>query len=135
MVAENGFTKMTCHFSIPKSFASGDASEWFKRFDICSAANKWNEVAKLPTLLEGEAALATWLELSEHEQKDYNVVKKKIIESLMPTEFVTLAQFQYYLESLCQCSFMSTESYLCILCRCHRVYGPAQFSVRRTIFP
>ena len=80
MVAENGFTKMKSHFSIPKSFASGDASKWFKRFDICSAANKWNEetkVAKLPTLLEGREALATWLELSENEQKDYNADKKK----------------------------------------------------------
>ena len=23
----------------------------------------------------------------------------------------------------------------CPYCRCHRVYGPAQFSVRRTVFP
>ena len=37
--------------------------------------------------------LATWLELSEDEQKNYDTVKEKIIESLMPTEFVTLEQF------------------------------------------
>ena len=43
----------------------------------------------MPTLLEGREALATWLELSENEQKDYNADKKKKFESLM----VTLEQF------------------------------------------
>eukprot|EP00731_Ephydatia_muelleri_P019887 Em0012g712a len=92
------------HVSIPKPFASGDAGEWFKRFEICCKANAWDEkakVLKLPTLLEGEA-LATWMELSEDEQGDYGGAKQKMIERR---------------------------------CRCHRVYGPAQFSVRRTVFP
>ena len=34
-------------------------------------------------LLEGEA-LAVWLELSEDEQSDYNVVKEKLIAKLRP---------------------------------------------------
>ena len=41
-----------CHISIPKPFASGDAVEWFKRFEICCNANTWdNEIKalKLPT--------------------------------------------------------------------------------------
>lgn len=59
------------HISVPNPFSTGNASEWFKKFDICCKANKWNEetsAAKLPTLLEGEA-LAIWLDLSEEEQK------------------------------------------------------------------
>eukprot|EP00731_Ephydatia_muelleri_P010647 Em0005g1233a len=67
----------------------------FKRFDICSAANGWNDAAKaakLPTLLDGEA-LAVWLELDEDEQKDYKGAKQKIVDVLMPTEFVTLDRF------------------------------------------
>ena len=31
-----------CHVSLPKAFASGDANEWFKCFDICCKANGWN---------------------------------------------------------------------------------------------
>ena len=71
----------TNHFSVPKSFSSEDAAEWFKRFDICSAANKWSEetkALKLPTLLEGEA-LAIWLALDEDVQKEYDQVKAKMV--------------------------------------------------------
>ena len=49
---------MAVYISIPKPFPSGDATKWFKRFEICSKANQWNNVkkaVKLPTLLEGEA--------------------------------------------------------------------------------
>lgn len=83
------------HISLPKTFSSGDANEWFKRFDICSKANGWNgetKAKKLPTLLEGEA-LAVWMELSEDEQKDYDVARKKIEERIMPEDFVTLDEF------------------------------------------
>ena len=57
------------HISLPKSFASGDALEWFQQFEISSSANGWDAATmalKLPTLLEGEA-LVTWLDLSEEE--------------------------------------------------------------------
>ena len=67
------------HISLPKPFASGDVNEWCQRFEICSKANEWNNATmalKLPTLLEGEA-LAVWMELTEDEQKDYKVAKKK----------------------------------------------------------
>ena len=98
LVAESGSVHPMAnvsHVSVPKVFASGDATEWFKRFDICSAANGWNDAvkaAKLPTLLDGEA-LAVWLELDEDVQKDYKRAKQKIVDVLMPTEFVTLDKF------------------------------------------
>jgi len=49
-------------------------------------------VLKLPTLLEGEA-LAVWLELTEEEQKDYKVTKKKIIDAIQPMSFISLDDF------------------------------------------
>ena len=65
------------HISVQKPFSSGDVSEWLRRFEIRSKANKWNEetqALKLPTLLEGEA-LAVWLELSEEEQSSMETIK------------------------------------------------------------
>lgn len=83
------------HVSVPKPFSSGDVSEWFQRFQICSRANKWNDetqALKLPTLLEGEA-LAVWLELTEAQQSSVAETKKKLIEKMMPMKFVSLDQF------------------------------------------
>ena len=83
------------HVSLTKPFSTGDATEWFQRYEICSRANSWDDdkkAIKLPTLLEGEA-LAVWLELNEAKQKDYAVAKKKIIETIMPMRFVSLGDF------------------------------------------
>lgn len=83
------------HISIPKPFGSGDANEWFLRYEICCKANGWNDATKalkLPTLLEGEA-LAVWLELSEEQQECYATAKKEICTALMPMEFVSLDEF------------------------------------------
>ena len=83
------------HISLPKPFSSGDANEWFQRFEICSKANGWDnakKALKLPTLLEGEA-LAVWLELSEEQQETYATAKKEISTALMPMEFVSLDEF------------------------------------------
>ena len=83
------------HISVPKPFSSGDVSEWLRRFEICSKANKWNEetqALKLPTLLEGEA-LAVWLELSEEEQSSMETIKRKLKEKMMPMKFISLGQF------------------------------------------
>ena len=83
------------HISLPKPFSSGDVSEWFRRFEICSKANKWKEdtqALKLPTLLEGEA-LAVWLELSEAEQANVEIAKGKLKEKMMPMKFLFLDQF------------------------------------------
>ena len=86
---------MAAHISIPKSFTSGDATEWFKRFEICSKANQWNDATKavkLPKLLDGEA-LAIWHGLSEEEQDDFSVAKEKLTNALNPTAFVSLEEF------------------------------------------
>ena len=83
------------HISLPKPFSSGDAGEWFKRYDLCCKANGWDEAkqaVKLPTLLEGEA-LAVWLELSEEQQQDYEASKKEIARAMMPMGFVSLEEF------------------------------------------
>ena len=84
------------HCSVPKPLSSGDAAEWLQRFELCSAANGWKEetmAVRLPTLLEGEA-LAVWLDLNEDEKKTYDVVKKRLIETLMPMGFTVLDRFQ-----------------------------------------
>ena len=74
------------HVSVPKSFAEGDAAEWFKRFNMGCRANEWEDslkARKLPTFLKGEA-LVIWSELSKDEQSDYSKVKKRIVEKMMP---------------------------------------------------
>ena len=83
------------HISIPKTFSSGDADEWFSRFEICSKANDWNaatKATKLPTLLEGEA-LAVWLELTEEDKEDYSKAKKAIKNKLLPPAFSAVDKF------------------------------------------
>ena len=83
------------HISLPKTFGSGDANEWFKRFDICCRANGWDETTqalKLPTLLEGEA-LAIWLELTVEQQENYAMAKTEIIKTIMPMGFISLDEF------------------------------------------
>ena len=68
------------HVSLPKPFASGDAHDWFKRFDICCRANGWNaatKALKLPTRLEGEA-LTVWSDLEEEHSPIMIQLKKKL---------------------------------------------------------
>ena len=86
--------QLAAHINIPKLFVSGDATEWFKQFEICSKANLQNDTkaVKLPTLLEGEV-LAIWLGLSEEEQDDFSIVKEKLINAMKPTAFVSLEDF------------------------------------------
>ena len=83
------------HVSLPRPFSSGNAHEWFQRFEIYCRANGWNaanQALKLPTLLEGEA-LTIWLELDEEEQKVYSAAKGKLLSAMMPMKFVALDEF------------------------------------------
>ena len=83
------------HVTLPKTFDTGKASEWFQRLEICCRANGWDNdkmALKLTTLLEGEA-LTVWLELSPDEQKNYAVTKKKIIDAIQPMSCISLDDF------------------------------------------
>ena len=55
--------------------------EWFQRFEICCKGNGWNEVLKLPVLVEGEALA---------EAGDYVTAKEKLSGTMMPMAFVAL---------------------------------------------
>ena len=83
------------HISLPKPFSSGNASDWLKRFEICSTANSWSDemkAKKLPTLLEGEA-LAVWLEMTAEDQANYTTVRETLINKMSPEAFVSLDEF------------------------------------------
>ena len=79
------------HVSLPRPFSSGNAHEWFQRFEICCRANGWN--AANQALLEGEA-LTIWLELDEDEQKVYSAAKGKLLSAMMPMNFEALDEFR-----------------------------------------
>ena len=84
------------HISVPGRFTGGDFSEWIQRYEICSAANEWNEDAmarKLPTLLEKEA-LVCWLDIPAETKKIFKDVKRLLVEKLRPSGFVAFAEFQ-----------------------------------------
>ena len=86
------------HISIPNPFSTGNAIEWFKRFELCCKANNWDadmQAIKLPTLLEGES-LAIWLELSDEEQKTYETAKKAVVDGIMPMAFTSLEEFHQH---------------------------------------
>ena len=50
----------------------------------------------LPTLLEGEA-LAIWLELTEEVQKDYETMKKVVVDGIMLMAFTSLEECHQYM--------------------------------------
>ena len=107
------------HVSIPKPFASGDAGEWFKRFEIRCKANAWDEtvkVLKLPTLLEGEA-LVTWMELSEDEQGDYGAAKQKMIERQALCRWTDFSSADFDREKHYRCTFTNSNGYWTKRCR------------------
>ena len=81
-----------------KPFASGDAHDWFKRFNICCRANAWDaatKALKLPTLLEGEVPVI-WSDIEEEQDSNYDTAKGKIINTKMPTKFVSLIGFKQW---------------------------------------
>ena len=71
---------------LPEPLEDGDAKAWFRRFDVCAAANDWNaakKLVRLPTLLRGRA-WAIYESLGENDNESYNVLKGAIISRLNP---------------------------------------------------
>ncbi len=100
LVAEGGYvherTMTQRHISVPLMFSAKDVRELILRFEICSKANKWSKETmslKLPMLSEFEA-LATWVELSEDVQVNYDATKQHLLTRLNPVGFVSLDRFQ-----------------------------------------
>ena len=71
---------------LPEPLEDGDAKAWFRRFDVCAAANDWNAAKKrvrVPTLLRGRA-WAIYESLGESDCESYNTLKRAIISRLNP---------------------------------------------------
>ena len=71
---------------LPEPLQHEDARSWFKRFELCAAANEWNaakQLLRLPTLLRGRS-WAVYESLSEADKESYDKLKKAILDRLDP---------------------------------------------------
>ena len=67
--------------ALPEPLHGEDAKSWFKRFEVCAAANEWNDAKKLlrvPTLLKGRA-WAVFESLSDAETDTYEHLKTALL--------------------------------------------------------
>ena len=72
--------------SVPEMLHGEDARSWFKRFEVCAAANEWGAEKKLtrvPTLLKGRA-WAVYEALTEEETDTYAHLKAALLAQLSP---------------------------------------------------
>ena len=72
--------------ALPEPLHGEDAKLWFKRFEVCAAANEWNDAKKLlcvPTLLKGRA-WAVFESLSDAETDTYEHLKTALLSRLSP---------------------------------------------------
>ena len=72
--------------ALPEVLRGEDAKAWFKRFEVCAAANGWNDGQKLcrvPTLLQGRA-WAVYDSLTEEETDTYAHLKDALLQQLCP---------------------------------------------------
>ena len=72
--------------ALPEPLHGEDAKSWFKRFEVCAAANEWDDAKKLlrvPTLLKGRA-WAVFESLSEAETDTYAHLKTALLARLSP---------------------------------------------------
>ena len=71
---------------LPEPLEDEDAKSWFRRFNVCTAANEWNaakKLVRLPTLLRGRA-WTIYESSGETENESYNALKGAIISRLNP---------------------------------------------------
>lgn len=72
--------------ALPEVLRGEDAKSWFKRFEVCAAANGWNDEKKLrrvPTLLQGRA-WAVYDSLTDDETDTYAHLKEALMQQLCP---------------------------------------------------
>ena len=72
--------------TLPVPLQGDDAKSWFKRFEVCAAANGWDGAKKLlrvPTLLKGRA-WAVFDCLTEAETDSYDHLKTALLAQLAP---------------------------------------------------
>ena len=71
---------------MPEMLHGEDARSWFRRFEVCAAANEWGDEKKLrrvPTLLKGRA-WAVYDALTDAETDTYDHLKAALLEQLSP---------------------------------------------------
>ena len=72
--------------ALPETLQEDDARSWFKRFEVCAAANEWDErkkLLRLPTLLRGRA-WASFDALPDTDTDTYDNLKKALLDRLSP---------------------------------------------------
>ena len=72
--------------ALPEPLQEDNAKSWFKRFEVCCAANGWNEakqLLRLPTLLKGRA-WAIFEVLDEEHTESYANLKRALLSKLCP---------------------------------------------------
>jgi len=72
--------------ALPEPLHNEDACSWFKRFEVCAAANGWDAAKKLlclPTLLRGRA-WAVFDSLGDDTTDTYDHLKTALLQRLSP---------------------------------------------------
>ena len=72
--------------ALPEILHDEDSRSWLKRFEVCAAANGWDEAKKLlrlPTLLRGRA-WAVFDSLGEADTDSYEHLKAALLRRLSP---------------------------------------------------
>ena len=73
--------------ALPEPLEGEDARSWFKRYEVCVAANCWNDQKKfsrLPTLLKGRAWAVYDSLHDEGDTDSYEHLKAAILKRLCP---------------------------------------------------
>jgi len=72
--------------ALPELLQNEDSHSWFKRFEVCAAANGWDAakmLLRLPTLLKGHAWVV-YDSLTEEEADSYEHMKAALLKHLSP---------------------------------------------------
>ena len=72
--------------ALPEPLQDEGARSWFKRFEVCAAANEWDDrkkLLRLPTLLKGRA-WAVFDALPDSQTDTYEHLKEALMNRLSP---------------------------------------------------